>query len=282
MVSLFAIILSVLFGLLAVSYTLFVAVVAGIVLAVFLLLILHALSRQNRIALLALVIVAFLFGAALLLRGGDELYPSAIVADVPAYSLTIRPGSAAGEFTISEEAEVKVEDFATSSEMTRVKQSANVTARSKGLFLQEVTITPLADLRVSFPDGGQVAPMLLTDMDSRLVVKLQDIPKGSFYAARHALGLVAHPYLDTETLTWSPTDLSEAITFAYIPAPANHLRPLLGPFLTVSSLSQWLVGTLIAVLTALFGAFVQPALMQKLKASISPWLPAWMKGRKPE
>ena len=276
------VILFVLFGLLAASYTLFIAAVAGIALALLILLLARVLSRRQRIALLVIVSVLALLFLAFMLRSGTETYPSAIVASVPAYTVTIRPGSELGAFVVSEEADVAVEDFASPApQATRVKQTESIVAQSKGLFLHEVTITPLSDLRVSLPDGTRVTPMLLTDMDSRLVVKLQDLPKGSFYAARHALGLTAHPYLDTETLTWSPTDLGEAITFAYIPSPAHHLRPLLGPFLTVSSVSQWVVGAIVALMTALFGTFVQPALMQKLKTALLPWLPARMSDQKP-
>jgi len=277
-----AVVVFILFGLLAASYTLFLTVVAAMVLAAVLLFIMRRLSRRQRLGVIAAVAAVGVAGAALLLmRGGGELYPSAIIADVPAYSVTIRPDKATGSFVASEEANVKLEDFAAPSDAaTRVKQTVNVAAHSKGLFIEEVTLTPLAGLRVSLPDGTQVSPMLVTDMDAKLVVKLQDLPKGSFYAARHALGLSSYPYLDTETLTWSPTDLGEDITFAYIKPPAHHLRALLGPFLTVSSASQWLVGTLAALLTALFGAFVQPALLQKLKDTLSPWLPSWMKESK--
>lgn len=275
-------VLFVLFGLLAASYVLFLTVVAAVVLAGVLLLFVRKLSRQQRLRFVAAVVAVGLLAAALLLlRSGNRTYPFAVIADVPAYSVTIRPDRATGAFIASEEASVKIEDFATTADAApKFKQTTNITAHSKGLFVEEVTLTPLADMHVSLPDGAQISPVLMTDMDSKLVVNVQDLPRGSFYAARHARGLAAHPYLDTETLTWSPTDLSEDITFAYIKPPAHHLRALLGPFLTVSSASQWLVGALAALLTALFGAFVQPALLRKVKDILSPWLPLWMKATK--
>jgi hypothetical protein len=277
-----AAVLFVLFGLLAVSYTLFAAAAIGIGLGVAVIALMRVLTRMQRLAVLAVAGVALLLVLAMTLRSGPRTYPMALVAAVPAYSVTIRPGQNAGTFVVSEEADVQVESFtAPAAQPTRVKASETITATSKGLFLQEVTFPPLAKLSVAMPGGGQFAPALVTDMDSRLAVKLQDLPVGSFYAARHALSLAAHPYLDTETLTWSPTDLSEPISFAYVPSPANHLRPLLGPFLTASSMSRWAVGLLVTLAAALFGTFIQPALMDRLKATLGPWLPEWMKEKKP-
>jgi hypothetical protein len=267
-----------LFGLLAVSYTLFAAAAFGVVLGIAVIAALRILTRRQRLLFLAVAGGAVVLVLAMSLRSGPRSYPMALVASVPAYSVTIRPGPDAGTFVVSEEADVEVESFTSPApQATRVKASQTVAAASKGLFLQEVTFAPLAKLAVALPDGEEVPPALVTDMDSRLTVKLQDLPKGSFYAARHALNLAAHPYLDTETLTWSPTDLSDAISFAYVPSPANQLRPLLGPFLTASSLSQWAVGLIVALAAALFGTFVQPALMGRLKGTLNPWLPEWMK-----
>lgn len=277
-----AAVLFMLFGLLAVSYTLFAAAAIGVALGIAVIALVRLLPRRWFFAVLGVAAVAALLMLGLSLRSGPRSYPMALVASVPAYSVTIRPGPKAGTFVVSEEADVEVESFtAPAPQPTRVRASQTVAAASKGLFLQEVTFAPLAKLAVALPDGEQVSPVLVTDMDSKLSVKLQDVPKGSFYVARHALGLATHPYLDTETLTWSPTDLSDAISFAYVPSPANQLRPLLSPFLTASSLSQWAVGLVVALGAALFGTFVQPALMGRLKETLGPWLPQWMKEQKP-
>ena len=83
------------------------------------------------------------------------------------------------------------------------------------------------------------------------------------------MGISSSPYLDTETVTWTVENLDGDIVFAYIPSPFHYLRPLLAPFISLATLSQWLFGLIGVVAGGLITAYARTWLLsiaQKLAA----------------
>lgn len=270
-------------GLFLANYIAALAILAGVALATVLYAVLRTARRRNLAVLagVAVVIAALaLLGAAL--NRSNTGFPNMMTATVRTYNLSLRP--AASGFSASEEALVGLEELVLPSAPTpkpvTIKQTRTIAAAGRGWLLREVTFTPLFETEVTLPDGSKVAPLFLTDFDARLTVRVQDMPKGSFYAARHADNVVFDPYLDTETVTWSITNVNEDVAFAYIPSPWQNIRPLITPFLTASSLSQWLLGLVSMVGGSLFGMVIQPVLKSAAENHILPWLQKWLK--KPE
>jgi hypothetical protein len=209
---------------------------------------------------------------------------------VHSYTLTLRPsGTDPANFIAIEEADVEMDDMTldatvplttTRAGAPNVRLSRTVTAHNKGLLLREVSFTPLEDVTISLPQGGQVKPLLLSDPASKLTVRVQDLPSGSFYAARYAEQLASQPYLDTETLAWSMPALDDGVVFAYIASPFQNLRALLGPFLSLSSLGRWLIGLLGLAGGTVFSAFVQPNLVRVMQTKIGPAMMQRLKRQK--
>lgn len=123
-----------------------------------------------------------------------------------------------------------------------------ITSTSRGLLLREANIAPLeassGQVTITLRDGSTLHGSLCAFSCPQSAIELRDFPRSSFYAARHAQNVNIQPYIDTETITWSIDRLGRGITFAYIPSPYYHLRPILKPLLEVSSLSQWIIGVL--------------------------------------
>ncbi len=268
------------------------ALVGGIVLPALVFLLLARWGRERSattLRLATIVVSALVVGAIALtvavLAHPPRSYPNALVATAQSYSVTIRPAEA-GKFSVTEEASVEVETLGVitatqPSPVTRVRTARTVAATSEGWLLQEVSFSPLADVQVSLPDGTKVTPLFLADFGAKLSARLQDMATGSVYAVKYAQGLASSSYVDTQTLTWSVPDLQESIPFAYIPSPWHNLRPLLAPFLSLSSLSQWVVGILGMVGGTVFGAFVQPPLVAWLRERLAPWIALRLKRGKP-
>ena len=90
-------------------------------------------------------------------------------------------------------------------------------------------------------------------------IELNNIPLNAFYAAVYAYDEQHFPYVDTETITWSPG--STDVRFSYIAPPFQFLRPLLSPIMGASSASQWVVGLASIAGTLVFYPIIQRILV---------------------
>jgi hypothetical protein len=197
--------------------------------------------------------------------GGEDAY-------VKEYTLTVKP-AASGAFTAAERAvlEVQRQTPATgtlAAAMPAWEATHTVASVGKGWLLKEVTLSPLSDVELTMPDGSKAPAFISPAPGLKATVKLQGLPRGSFYAAKDALDVTVAPYLDTETVSWSVSSFSDDIVFAYIPSPFHHLRGLLSPFMTLASVGQWLMGILGAALGGVFSAYVKPPLVTLVQARL--------------
>ncbi len=94
-------------------------------------------------------------------------------------------------------------------------------------------------------------------------IELNNIPLNAFYAAVYAYDEQHFPYVDTETITWSPG--STDVRFSYIAPPFQFLRPLLSPIMGASSASQWVVGLASIAGTLVFYPIIQPILVEGIQ-----------------
>jgi hypothetical protein len=140
-----------------------------------------------------------------------------------------------------------------------------VTGANRGLLLRELSIAPLQNASLS-------GVVLRTDTCSSASAELTDFPRGSFYAARDAEKLKRYPYVDTETITWSIRSLRRGVVFSYILPPFQHLRPILAPFIGVTSLSQWVIGLLGFIGAIALTPIVKPVLLEIAKKRFKSWM----------
>lgn len=94
-------------------------------------------------------------------------------------------------------------------------------------------------------------------------IELNDIPLNTFYAAVYAYDEQHFPYVDTETITWTPG--SSDVRFSYIAPPFQVLRPLLSPVMGASSASQWVVGLASIAGTLIFYPIIQPIMVEMIQ-----------------
>jgi hypothetical protein len=178
-----------------------------------------------------------------------------------------------GLFGVSEEARYNIkghtcmEDFKTSSSIIEEDKvlslpKKEVYSLSRGLFIRELKIKPLDG---SDFNGSDCCPETIT-------VELLDFPRDSFYEGRDVIKAESSRYLDTETVVLENRSLNREIVFAYIKPPFNLLRTFLTPIITLSYQSNWMI-----ILFGLIGGFiitnvVKPTLTDMAKARFKAYL----------
>lgn len=194
-------------------------------------------------------------------------------AAITEYRLTARPeDSLAAGVVVNEEVVFDVYD---GGEITFAGEGMqfperHVTSERRGFLLREVTIEPLGagvfePVRLTLPDTSvELARLCSARSCPPAHVRLEDFPQNTFFAARGVQTVEIVPYVNTEIVTWTVDDvalLTEGVTFAYIPPPFQHLRPVLAPLVGAARVSEWLVG-----LVGLVGSIaVAPVLMPVLE-----------------
>lgn len=176
-----------------------------------------------------------------------------------------------------------------------------VASHSRGFLLREVHFMPLqADasghVDYTLPNGTKVSGRLCSlvfnccptyglfdqySMCPESKAEVRDLPSNSFFAAKDATDIQAQKYIDTETVSWSVTDLERGITFAYIPPPYHYLRPLLLPFIGASYLSQWVIGLFGFAATFLLLPVLRPILPDMAKGKLKDWFDKASKRKSP-
>jgi hypothetical protein len=133
--------------------------------------------------------------------------------------------------------------------------AVSVTGAKRGLLLKEVTF--YEDDMVVQALRAEGLNRFERDYDS-LSVELQDFPRGSFFDARNADDLEAHPYLHSETITWTQR-ARDPVTFSYVPPAWRFLKPVLAFSYRVGS-----VGETAVALGGMLGSFVVSAVFESL------------------
>jgi hypothetical protein len=152
-----------------------------------------------------------------------------------------------------------------------------VTSSDIGFFTREVMISPgqpdpSGEVIITMPDGSTFKGPMCSFSCDKADIELLDIPRGSFLAARNAVNIQEHFFLDTETISWSVIDLSQGITFAFVRPPFNYVRPVIAPLLSVTALNQWLLGILGSIFTLVITPILRPVILSTAQKNFSAWL----------
>jgi hypothetical protein len=133
-----------------------------------------------------------------------------------------------------------------------------------GLFVKELAVNPqntFFSTSKAFPYG--YGGYSLCYSDEKLKINLVNFPKDSFYQAKDA-EIQRTTYLDTENVSLEiPTQ--SLIQIAYMSPPYNFFRGILGPFATITTASQWFVGTIGAIAALVIIPVVSDLLKEKFK-----------------
>jgi len=164
-----------------------------------------------------------------------------------------------------------------------------VTSISRGLLLKELIYSPqnVTSKTIDIPlsNGYHVVGNTLCSLNNvcpKINVTLQNFPKGTFYAAKASFDMQSTTYIDVENVSWSIYPNEEQVVFAYIPEPLQYIRPLILPFVGVSSLSHLLVALLSLAGTLILTPIVRPVITEQLQKGFLNWLrrPRWDKAEK--
>jgi hypothetical protein len=143
-----------------------------------------------------------------------------------------------------------------------------IESQDRGFLLKEVSFTPSSTVTSELPNGNsRITPLNILNTQ----VNIRDMPKDSFYAAKDAENLTLDTYVDTQTVQWSVRNASDGIVFAFIPTPFNILRPLVTPFVGISSWSEWLVAIIALVAGLIVHPIVAPVLNEIAKGRFKSW-----------
>ncbi len=286
--------LALLVGLAVVDYGTAFAVVIGIVGAVLLVWLLRRMWRSPRrglwIAAITVLLAVGVGGAALLnsflvspdFTGvGEEAAPDNMGGaappdfpqrdlDVTHYRATIRrdDSQGEGEMVVTEEVIYEVYEGQTLiyADQRLVLPPRTLASEPRGFLLREVSFEPLENgpyqpVTFVLPDGMEIRASLCSFRSCPPAqVEIEDFPANAFFGARGVSMVESMPYLRTETVTWTPADLSDGITFAYVPAPYHYLSPVLRPFIGASTLDDWMVSVIALLGTLVAAPLVVPLL----------------------
>lgn len=301
--------LALLLGFAIVDFRAAMAILLGVAAAWLLVQIVRAIGRSSRrglwvgfVAVIVLgVSLAFLLSTTFQQQAGDSrpLFDEGMMgaesAEAPrptvlptAYRLTLSPGETKGEMLAHEEViyNVMSQGSVAAADQLLTLPERVVASETRGFLLREVTIMPLDagayDLMAfPLPEGGEARAPLCTYLRCPIsTVRLEDFPQNAFVAARGVKTVESAPYLDTEIVTWTPTNLPDGITFAYIPAPFHHLRGVLMPLVGATSLDDWMIGLLAMIGSLIAAPLIVPILENVLEEVVGEWIKEMLKRRK--
>ena len=298
------IVLLVLLGLLIVSYQAALALVAGIVVAILLLIVgrwlIHQVRKSQRRGLwiaaglatlvcLGAVVVLALIGP--VIGGTFPIEEEASEEPVEAQS-EVPPRVVIETYTVEASPleklvagvwvqerliyDVVAGDDLLADDEDMILPERRVLSRRKGFLLREVTVEPLgegpyATVSVPWADGSTLDARLCGATCPVTTIRVEDLPKGAFYAARGTETVNVTEYINTEIITWTTSDLSDGIVFAYITPPFQVLRPVLAPLIGASNANEWAIGVF-GMLTSVIGApLIKPVAENLVQDAVLDW-----------
>ena len=272
-------VLAFLVGLLTLNYFDAAVLILGAVLAWPLVRLVRFLIANWRKVLLPLFFALAIAACLLYTRFLAPLYFSTLPSPpiINGYHLTISiPDWGSGVFLIKETVNINPQ-WAELNHQTALPSSIDlperkVTSRDIGLFTREVRIIPgqpdpSGEVMITMPNGSTFKGTMCSFSCGKISIELIDAPKGSFLTARDAENIKEHPYVDTETISWSVIDLGQGITFAFVRPPFNYVRPIIAPLLGVTALNQWLLGILGSVCTLVVTPILRPLILSTAQKS---------------
>ncbi len=297
--------LALVIGLVALSYSAAIALLAGILLYFLIAMLarplLAGLRRQHRlwwlVGVVALVAVLGVCAVGTLMIGtlGGSFYPASLEnkTTLKRYTVTVSPVNASlANLQVTEELVVglKLDD---STNQTVRLPSRTVTGTDRGFLLKQVsvgTITPDSEGMATITPAGGSPMEIVACCPQASLIELRKWPKDSFYVPRNAENAptIVDDDVDTQRIDWSLHDFSEGVSFTYIPPPFNGARSILSPLIGVSSLSEWILALLTVLGTGICKPIVSAVFMDVAKGKVKSWAEmAWAKitsktGKPPE
>jgi hypothetical protein len=170
------------------------------------------------------------------------------------YHVEIAPSNLTeGAFYLTEEFSTLPYPNPLSEKPSKREQERTISSVKKGLLLRELVIDP-----------GYFC-------DEKMInVKLNDMPKGSFYTVKGEINLIVDEYLDNENITWA-TETGE-VRFAYLPPPYHYFKTLLLPFINITSFSQT-IAAFIGVVVGLVLSQIKSSALDAIKNKLSNAFP---------
>lgn len=153
----------------------------------------------------------------------------------------------------------------------------HVSSTTKGLLLKELIYSPQnttsKNVDIPLENGYHIVGNSLCSQNicPKINVTLHNFPKDAFYAAKASFDVKFTPYIDIENVSWSIYPTEEHVVFAYIPEPLQYIRPLILPFVGISSLSQLLVALLGLAGTMILTPIMKPIMMEQLQKAFRIW-----------
>jgi hypothetical protein len=210
-----------------------------------------------------------------------------VFREIKKYSATIEPkDSSLEEFILREEVVLSVPISTTrlpSGEHPSEKQDAPrrfrireraLTSSRSGFLTRRLFFLPLGVTRdegwKELDAAGEVEPiyLLLDDYHCDDVnVELRNLPAGSFDSATDSEKLERHPFSDVENVQWSVKNLEPSIGVSFIKPGFEKYRPILSPFIGLSSINGWVAASIVLAFTVVVVIVVDIA-----KDSIKAWL----------
>jgi len=265
-------------GLLAVDYRAALALAGGIVIALALILLLRRFGWRLILVLgvigLLVVVVLFTFQRVALAPEAVPTSPPAASEEPasdeapPTYSARVTGYSAAvvpiderlTGLHIQEEISVDLylDGTLVQSGVVFPVEPHDLESMPQGFLLREVRWEVPGTAELILDDGTLVETRVCRPRCPAARVELRDFPRGAFYAARDAGEAEIRPYLNTEIVRWEATAADGTLSFAMLPPPYSVLKPVLAPFLGVTSwgeLGLVLAGMLITLILGIIQAF---------------------------
>ncbi|MSP12413.1 MAG: hypothetical protein EXR62_05585 [Chloroflexi bacterium] len=242
------------------------------------------LPLQTKLAGLAgLALVAYLVFP----RGGTYYIVIPPDCNVRSYRAIITPENTSyKEFSIIDEIEpnpefLKGKDFNPPTDWQIVGKDVGtkyrlpqrkITGTDRGLLLRELNFLPPQTLAVQFANQAAVSD-LQVGICGQNTVELRDFPKSSIFRIKQVGDLKTFSYIDTETIRWSSTEvLEDDFKVAYIPPPFQRMRPVLEPFLGMSSLGDGFMGLIGFVGTLILIPLTKSTLYEMVSSRFKAWL----------
>jgi hypothetical protein len=155
------------------------------------------------------------------------------------------------------------------------RAGATINSQRRGPFLRILSLTPPEEDSTGvaverFPDGSRGRALGLWYPRTRATVRwtLQELPRGSFYAASNATVLRDAPFLDTETVQLEAIDPERSIVVALLIPAAAGFRAILAPLLSIWNLREWVFWACGAVMGSVIGSVFWPIVANRLKRPI--------------
>lgn len=217
-----------------------------------------------------LLLIFFVSSIALILRfffspGGIIVTNSLDYPIIESYKTTLFPLYNLKEFQLREEIKLNqylLEDIfpldkKKLSTLSKQQLNRQIISMNKGLILKEVYIKPLdidtnGYFNLKLVNSNHLIDQICKDICPKSRVELVNFPIGSFYEAQGGEDLKFSPYLDTETVSWSISNLERGIRFAYISPPYHHFRSFFNPFLKFASANKWIIVTITSLITFIY------------------------------